>query len=205
MATRKRRGGKPLTRRSGRRPELRTILVFCEGVNSEPDYVKAVKRLPRVAGNTALDLRIHPERGVPLTLVQMAAAHMSDPEVDECWCIFDVESPRPHPNLTEAKALARKNGVHLAISNPCFELWLILHFQDWSACVDTGPAERRSRELEGRPGKSIDGDLYMSKRQAASRRAERLDERHERNSTAFPHDNPSSGMYKFLRAVESGS
>jgi predicted alpha/beta-hydrolase family hydrolase len=36
----RRRQGKPLRRRTAHRAELRTIVVFCEGRNSEPDYIK---------------------------------------------------------------------------------------------------------------------------------------------------------------------
>jgi len=36
----------------------------------------------------------------------------------------------------------------------------------------------------------------------AARYAERLDACHAENGTVFPHDNPSSGMYKFLRNLE---
>lgn len=201
-ANSRRRNGKPLKRTPGKRPELRTIVVFCEGANSEPDYVRALKQLTHVAENTALELRIHPERSVPLPLVRMAVQQKSDPEVDECWCIFDVEWPQNHPHLSEAKALAESNGVDLAISNPCFELWLILHFRDHHAYIDTAPSERLSRTLDGRSGKSIDAALYMPLRKEASRRAERLNKRHERDGTAFPHDNPSSGVYKFLKAIE---
>lgn len=59
----------------------------------------------------SLNLELHPEQGVPLTLVRMAAERLKDPEVDECWCVFDVEWPKNHPNLFEAKQLARVKGV----------------------------------------------------------------------------------------------
>ena len=201
-ANRRRKTGKPLTRTPGKRPERRTIVVFCEGANSEPDYINALKRLTHIARGTALDLRIHPERDVPLPLVEMAVQQKRDPEVDECWCIFDVEWPKNHPNLVKARALAEVHGVNLAISNPCFELWLVLHFQEHYSFANTGQAERLSRSLDNRRGKSIDAARYMPMRKEASLRAERLDKRHERDGTIFPHDNPSSGMYKFLNAVE---
>jgi hypothetical protein len=204
MAARERkRGGKSLKRITAKRPELRTIMVFCEGLNSEPDYVKALKKLPHIAENTALDLRIHPEQGVPLTLVTKAMEHKRDPEIDECWCLFDVEWPQHHPNLHEAVKLAKSNGINLAISNPCFELWLILHFQDHHAFAHTGPAEKLSRQLDGRSGKRLDATVYMPLRKKAAWRAKNLDMRHERDGTPFPHNNPSSGMYKFLQELEA--
>lgn len=57
----RRREAKPLKRATGHRPELRTVVVFCEGKNSEPDYINGLKRLPEIAENTALRLELHPE------------------------------------------------------------------------------------------------------------------------------------------------
>jgi hypothetical protein len=116
----------------------------------------------------------------------MAIDRKSDDEIDECWCVFDVEWPQNHPHLREAVQLAKDNGIRLAVSNPCFELWLILHFEDQTAHLNTDQAERRSRKLDGRAGKRIDADQYMPRRGAASKRASALSKRHARNETPFP-------------------
>gem|GEM_PF-4595202 len=42
ISSRRQRGGKPLRRTAEKRPELRTIMVFCEGQNSEPDYINGL-------------------------------------------------------------------------------------------------------------------------------------------------------------------
>ncbi|PWU55774.1 RloB domain-containing protein [Micromonospora sp. S4605] len=201
MAPRRTRA-KDLRRPVARRPERRTIVVFCEGEASEPDYINALKSLPEVRGNTAVTVEIDPRQGAPITLVQRAVARNEDEEVDECWCVFDVEWPQNHPRLGEAIRLATAHGVRLAVSNPCFELWLILHFQEQTAFINTTEAERMSRRLDGRPGKRIDAMPYMAHRKDAARRAASLDERHARNQTVFPDDNPSSTMYQLLAAIE---
>ncbi|WP_433343140.1 RloB family protein [Micromonospora sp. CA-111912] len=179
--------------------------MFCEGEASEPDYVNALKRLPHVRSNTSIDVEIDPDQGVPLTLVKRAVERSRDDEVDECWCVFDVEWPMNHPHLDQAIRLAAEHGIRLAISNPCFELWLILHFEDQTAFMDTSVAERRSRKLDGRDGKRIDAARYMAYRQLAAGRAALLTKRHERDGTVFPDDNPSSGMHELLAAIEPHS
>ncbi|WP_260190831.1 RloB family protein [Actinophytocola gossypii] len=178
------------------------MVVFCEGEASEPDYLRALKRLPSVRDNTSINVEIAPEQGVPLTLVRCAIDRSNDDEVDECWCVFDVEWPKQHPNLMRAIRLAQEHGIRLAISNPCFELWLILHLEDQTAFLDTAAAERLSRKLDGRSGKRIDGDRYVCLRDTAKERAARLARRHERNGTAFPQDNPASSMHELLAAIE---
>ena len=157
----------------------------------------------------AVDLRVETGRGgpIPRTLVSMAVdartrAMDEEAEIDEFWCVFDVEWPANHPGLNEAIEQARKSGIHLAVSNPCFELWLILHYQHQGAWLDTDGACRVRRRLDGACDKGLDAAKYMPLTGAASRRAAELDKRHLRNDTHFPHNNPSSGMHRLLASVE---
>jgi hypothetical protein len=131
-------------------------MVFCEGRRTEPEYLDALKRLPEVHDAAAVDIRVQTGHGgaVPLTLVNLALDARSRNrdefgEVDEIWCAFDVEWPRNHPNLVEAVALAKAHDIHLAISNPCFEIWLVLHLRDCSAWATNDDARRMRRDLDG--------------------------------------------------------
>lgn len=196
---------KDLRRRTAVKPERRTIVVFCEGEASEPDYLNGLKRLPEIRHSTAINIEIDPGQGVPVTLVKRAVERSRDTEVDQCWCVFDVEWPRHHPNLPEAIRLAARHEICLAVSNPCFELWLILHLGEQTGFLTTAQAEHRSRELDGRPGKRIDPDHYLPHRRRAVRRAVALARRHSANGSPFPGDNPSSGMSELLAAIEPNS
>ena len=209
---RKRPTPNSLKRRSGFRTPKRTFVVFCEGKRTEPEYISALKQEPAVREIAAVDIRLNKETAgsVPMTLVQAASdyrqrANEEEGEVDEIWCIFDVEWPRNHPDLPKAIALASKANVNLAISNPCFELWLALHFQDQTAWLSNDDARRLRRDHDASRGKGLDGALYMPLRRAAVDRARSLEVIHRDNHTSFPGDNPSSGMYRFIDAVESKS
>lgn len=198
-----------LKRRVGTRTPRKTLLVFCEGDRTEPEYLNALRREPAVRDIAAVDIRFHPGTGgcAPLTLVDMAVeerkrASNEEGEIDEFWCVFDVEWPTNHAHLSRAVAKARDNEVEVAISNPCFELWLILHLENHTAWLNTAAAERRRRQLDGAKGKAIDAQLYMEKRTLARKRSHALARRHEGNGTSFPDDNPSSGMYRLLNSVE---
>ena len=51
---------------------------------------------------------------------------------DEIWIVFDADYYlRDHKNrfhkLTEGVGCAKANGINIALSNPCFEYWLLLH------------------------------------------------------------------------------
>jgi hypothetical protein len=69
-----------------------------------------------------------------------------------------------------------------SLSNPCFELWLILHHKGQTAFLNTAEAERKSRKLDGRAGKRIDAEVYLPLRRAATERALRSSRRHGRTA-----------------------
>jgi len=202
-------GGRPLKRRVATRKPRKTFLVFCEGKRTEPEYLNALKRQPSVRDVAAVDLRVVTGHGrsAPRALAAVAVDARSraideDAEIDEFWCVFDVEWPENHPGLQDAIEEARRNSVQVAVSNPCFELWLILHFRDQSAWLDTAEACRLRQRLDGSTDKGIDAARYMPLTAVAARRAAQLDERHLQNGTRFPDTNPSSGIHRLLAAIE---
>lgn len=198
-----------LRRKVATRPVKKTLLVFCEGQRTEPEYLNALKRQPSVREVAAVEIRIaQADSGaVPLTLVRRAidartrSVNETD-EIDEFWCIFDVEWPVNHPNLADAVTLADANAISLAISNPCFEMWLILHLKEHGAWLDNEPTEKLRHQLDKSTDKGIDPARYMPHVGRAAIRAAKLEERHRRNGTIFPNDNPSSGMHRLITSIQ---
>lgn len=192
-----------LSRTSERKQPRRVMVVWTEGEVTEPAYVNALKRLEPVRRNTALSIRIAPAHTVPYPLVEGAIGQAADDDVDEVWCLMDVESPGQHPRLAETIALAAEHEkVHLAFSNPCFEAWLLLHDRDLGAFLTTADAVKAAQALDGVTGKYVDAARFVAQRTAASTRAQKLRRRHKENSLTFPGDNPSSRVDLFVAAVE---
>jgi hypothetical protein len=108
----------------------------CEGKVTEPEYFRG---FTNSCANPRVTLVIAPEAGVPLTVVTLARNLKNEAEAeakkadddnlkyDSVWAVFDVDE---HPKIPEAIQMARDNKIDLAVSNPSFELWLLLHFQD---------------------------------------------------------------------------
>ncbi len=61
-------------------------------------------------------------------LVKFGEEYDLGPE-DERWLVADVDRQRGQ-FLDEVTQVAQESGYRLALSNPCFELWLLLHFQE---------------------------------------------------------------------------
>lgn len=196
-------------RRVGVRVPRRTYLVFSEGARTEPEYVRALKQQPEVHARSSVRIS-NDTIGItpPLALVRAAIkaidrAEEENAEIDEVWCLFDVEWPDNHPKLHETVALAKRKTVQIAVSNPSFELWLALHFRDSPGWLDTRAAERLRKSHDGSRDKGVNGTMYMPRRADAADRARGLAQNHEKEGTRFPQDNPSSGMYLLLQAIES--
>lgn len=208
MAKRQRGRGNGLKRRRGTRRTKRTFLVLCEGAVTEPEYLYALRSLREVNEVASVEIRVDRARSgqVPLPLVE-AAIEVKEQieEVDEVWCLFDVEAPQPHPNLAQALARARNNGIEIAVSNPCFEIWLALHFDKHNAWLSSDEAVRLRQRRDGSTGKEVDGQRYMPLRDRAVQNAQDLRDSHAKNGKSFPRDNPSSGVYRLLEAIERGT
>ena len=194
-------------RRTKRGRARREILVFTEGARTEGGYLLPWRREFR----DRLLISIDPFHGVPLSLVERAVstrkAELRDQKRgrgrahDEVWCVFDVDS---HPNMREAVQKAEDNGICLAISNPCIELWFILHFEDQTAHISRHKAQSRSAELLGcKKNLSREAvDLLYSRFDDASQRARDLDIKHKGDGSP-PRSNPSSGVWALIESIRA--
>jgi hypothetical protein len=57
-------------------------------------------------------------------------------EGDTFWIVCDCDhwvEPNHVQNLTHVLRQCRQKGIQVALSNPCFDLWLLLHFADFPA------------------------------------------------------------------------
>ena len=104
-------------------------------------------------------------------------------EQDEKWALLDADHYLEGTHLTSfssALKQARDAGIQVAISKPCFEFWLLLHWvgTDVAAGItDAGEAEALlRRELGGYNKRKLKAEHYpMERVLAATRKARELD------------------------------
>lgn len=122
-----------------KRKVLPQMHIYCEGEKTEPSYIK--KYLNKFYdGDRRRELIVLEEtrKNTPVQLVEEAVAHKNRrncPEGDVFWVVYDRESIAKYPNELHERAMrsARRHGINVAISNVCFELWILLHFVKNSA------------------------------------------------------------------------
>jgi hypothetical protein len=151
-------------------------------------------------------LRVGSARGKdPLSLVRFAAEERGKAEAaarrsgddgerfDEVWCVVDVDD---HTHLPAARELARREGISLAVSNPCFELWALLHFEDQRAHLHRDTLKQRLRRHLPSYTKHLDCDRLWHTCQDALRRAQDLDRLAEADDQ--PGRNPTTGVWPLV-------
>ncbi|MCY4294151.1 MAG: RloB family protein [Acidimicrobiaceae bacterium] len=204
MARRRRSNERPLRRRAAQIDQLSRFVILCEGELTEPHYLKAFARLPSVRATSTLDIRgmgYEPRRLVEEARDLKRQERRQGSGSSQYWCVFDVEAPTQHPRLLEATQMAYDNDIKVAVSNPCFELWLLLHFIDHESWLKNDSCRTLLRQWDTSQGKTVDAAVYMPRLADAVRRAERLEALHESAGRKLPDNNPASGMHRLLLAV----
>ncbi|NNJ12069.1 RloB domain-containing protein [Chloroflexales bacterium ZM16-3] len=193
---------RPAPSKAGRR----LILIVCEGDQTEHRYFDAI----RTAGSlTTVSIEIAPDAGQALAVVERARTlrrlrrqQIEALPYDEIWCVFDREARNEPASFPRAVALATREKFGLAISNPSFEYWYLLHFTETNRPyqdADDLLADLR-RHL---PGYEKNHALFARlhpQTSLAGNRADRLYERHpDRETDAFP--NPSTLVQRLVRQL----
>lgn len=111
----------------------KTILIVCEGEQTEPNYFTALRNTLRKKNIRVVVVPGGERLVTPLYLVQNLEAEIRnldwDPAQDEAWCVFDVDQANTQIALQRAIDLAKKHHYRLALSNPVFEYWILLHYE----------------------------------------------------------------------------
>ena len=114
---------------------------------------------------------------------------------DKIWLIFDDDGRK---NIDAAIREARHKGISLALSNPCFELWYLLHFIDHQQYRNQRSVIKLLRQHL--PNYKKTESFYASvatKQSMAIDRAKHLQQVHSANGKPV-HFNPSTTMFELV-------
>jgi archaellin len=129
---RKARTAQDQARRKASRAPYEKVLIVCEGEKTEPNYFNELIDFYEI--NTANVVIDGSCGSSPISVVNHAIARYAKEKdtlvpYDKVYCVIDRDT---HESFDEAIAKLAKQkpaGVfHAAVSVPCFEYWLLLHF-----------------------------------------------------------------------------
>lgn len=138
-------------RKKQTRAKRKRHLIVSNGEVTETEYftflinemdVRGSVRYRHIDGNP---LKVAKQVSRELELDKKAGKAGEIEELSSAWIVVDTDEFR---NLSAAEREAKFKGVRLAISNPCFEVWLIDHVSPCpETCASTPQCERRARDL----------------------------------------------------------
>lgn len=102
--------------------EKPTILIVCEGKNTEPSYFNQFRL-------TSATIKPVGEGYNTISLVNRAIQIANQTSYEQVWCVFDKDD-FDSVDFNDAILLADANGFGIAYSNQAFEYWILLHFND---------------------------------------------------------------------------
>ncbi|XVU20683.1 RloB family protein [Actinoplanes sp. CA-054009] len=118
----------PRRRPFGARPSFTrtarlSVLIVIGAEKTETAYLRALGRRFDLGAVTIVE-----KPGAPDRLVTYARDVYGAEGYSQIWCVTDVDHyEREGGKVTAACAIAAQSGIEMAVSNPCFELWLLLH------------------------------------------------------------------------------
>jgi len=152
-----------LKRRGARREPYDRVLIVCEGSKTEPNYLRELIVHHQLS---SANVQIVGDGGAaPISVVDYAIEQFEkDPDYNSVFCVFDRDE---HDSFDAAvqrvrdKTLVRREGrrrlgparFEAITSIPCFEYWVLLHFQYTTATMprfaDVEPRLRAIPALAG--------------------------------------------------------
>ena len=130
------------------------------------------------------------------------------------WVVADGDVNYNNPDpvaakdnlLSKARKLADAKGIHIAISNPCFEFWYLLHFHYTTKFFKDYPAVKTALNAY-LPDYEKAGDVYAQlsgHTTDAIQNAQRIEQYHIQNGSNKPFGiavNPFTDIYQLVESL----
>lgn len=185
----------------GRRRYVRLFVIAAEGFKTEPQYF----RLFRDMSSTARVFCIKGnQNSSPLQALKRMRDHLATNTLgrsDEAWLVVDKDQWTDE-QLGELHDWSTTGANYsLALSNPNFEYWLLLHFEDGAGVADGNACVLRLRKRLPNYDKGIpSGIISREMVEEAIRRAKRRD---TPPCEDWPHDPGCTTVYRLVEKILS--
>jgi len=116
------------------------IIISCEGSNTEPDYFEAIKDKLSEHISVLIEIEViekEPGASEPKDVVSNLDNFLNEQDKeeygDELWVVWDREKVIARKiNILEILPECKEKNYNIAMTNPLFEFWLLLHLVDIS-------------------------------------------------------------------------
>jgi len=190
-----------MSRRSFKRPRgqrryKRMFILSTEGTVTEPQYFSMFNN-----DTTVLHVKVLKNKGSsPIKVLKELEIYLKENELrpgDEAWLVVDRDKwTEIQLNILHNWSI-KKDQYGLAVSNPKFEYWLLLHFEDGNGIRSSRDCSDKLKRRLPNYDKGIQPEKLHSHINDAIRRAESRD---IPACTDWPH-NTGTTVYRLVKAL----
>ena len=212
-----------LARQQAKRESYDKVLIVCEGTKTEPNYLNEIKDELKLStanisiapspGSDPVSVVLHAE-----SLVKQQARQKHIDNYDCVFCVFDKDEHEQHGNrysnaLNKIRQIKIKGVTFAAItSNPCFEVWLVLHFEPRTAPFLPSGKRTAAQEVvhhlsQYLPGYEKGRQGLYSQIKGQTKQAITFAKRLEQQNQKSGSDNPTTEMHvlvEYLYGLKNG-
>lgn len=212
----------PKNRNKNKKQLLPVLHIYCEGEKTEPNYLNGYINKKYSDNRRLRVVKVEKtNKNTPKQLIEVAVAakeNQNTPEGDKFWVVYDREGKHKYSDKDHETAYqnAKKHNIDIALSNVCFEVWLLLHFQNTVTVYSCYDDLRKNSNLRAECKKVGINDYDKADKKifdaisenikTASERAEKMNEttKNSANSSCTkPYQlNPYTDVHKLLEAID---
>lgn len=131
-------------RKSPEKPYLKLFVIATEGEVTEPSYFNTLFK--KSQAKVKVQILKSKTQSAPAKVLKRLEGFLADHDIrktDEAWLVVDRDQWSPQDLQQLCEWTDKATNRCLALSNPCFELWLLLHFEDGRAATDLKEIKKR--------------------------------------------------------------
>lgn len=191
-------------RKERTRKPKRRVYIVCEGEKTELKYFNGFKER-----NSGVEIiPVHSKYTDPISIVNFAEERIDkwDIDFDEgdgVWCVFDVDE-NSSSDIKKASDLASAKKIKIALSNPSFEIWFLLHFKDVFSHISRQDVILDLKDyIKGyKKNKDVNPIVFPLTHKAIPR-AEKLNQTHKNNNIPIfsAESNPSTQVFELVKFI----
>jgi hypothetical protein len=196
-----------MTRNPNKKPKPK-IHIFHNGEVAESDYFGDFAKF--LSDNDAWvivnNYHKRTKGKAPWQLINEAVRQkISKKDGDQVWCFFDIDDylKDAREKFENGLKKAKQQGIKLAWSNQCFELWLMLHFNQVSTAVSRQDYEKKLQNSLKKIGVDYEKNSLqlfhklLPLQPEAMQRAKKIFQKDQ------PQENPSTSLFLLIEELNN--
>jgi hypothetical protein len=190
-------------RKVGNRKPIPTFLIVCEGEKTEPNYFRSFPV------STRPEIDIVGAGCETIAVVNRAIKLRDKKSYDRIWCVFDRDPSRVNntkQRFNTAMQLAKNEGIEVAYSNECFEIWYLLHFNFYDTPIPRSDYRKMLTKLLECDYEKNSDDMYVK---LEDRQTQAIKHARKLLISYDPHnpenDNPATTVHLLVEELNNAS